>query len=190
MKKTFINILLIIIAILTMVSTTAVLATQQEQQQAVDSAKHSTIDYPLPYPVMLSDNKLFFLKKMRDRVMAFLISDPLKKSEFYLLLADKRLSMAQTFVKYNKFDFAKDSLLRAENFYEKAESNLWQAKQRNKNIDELKGRMLKAGAKHLEIQEIFKQNNNDQLGETLITTKETINKAMQRINDYDKKPEK
>ena len=186
MKKSFLNTALITIAILTLASTTVVLATQQDQQEVIETAKQATIDYPLPYPGMLPDNKLFILKKARDRVMEFLIADPLKKAEFYLLLSDKRLAMAKTFVDYNKFDYAKDSLLRAENFYEKAESNLWKAKSANKNIDELKSRMLKAGDKHLEIQETFRKNNTEQFGATLETANMTITRAMGRIKDYDK----
>ena len=46
--------------------------------------------------------------------------------------------------------------------------------------------MLKAGAKHLEIQEIFRKNNTEQLGTILETVNMTITRAMGRIKDYDK----
>ena len=49
------------------------------------------IQYVLPYPGILPDNPLYALKAARDRVVSFFISDPLKKAEFDLLQADKRV---------------------------------------------------------------------------------------------------
>lgn len=51
-----------------------------------------SINYTLPYPGILPGNPLYVLKVIRDRIILFLISDPLKKAEFDVLLADKRLS--------------------------------------------------------------------------------------------------
>lgn len=51
-------------------------------------------EYLLPYPGILPDHPLYFLKALRDRILEALIVDPLRKSEFYLLQADKRLNMA------------------------------------------------------------------------------------------------
>src|SRR5579883_115828 len=48
-------------------------------------------DYVLPYPGILPDNPFYFLKVLRDRLILFFISNPTKKSSFYLLQSDKRL---------------------------------------------------------------------------------------------------
>ncbi len=48
-------------------------------------------DYTLPYPGLLPDNPLYVIKTIRDRIVTFFISDPLKKSSFNLLQSDKRL---------------------------------------------------------------------------------------------------
>lgn len=49
------------------------------------------IVYTLPYPGILPDNPLYVLKATRDRIVSFFIADPIKKAEFDLLQADKRV---------------------------------------------------------------------------------------------------
>ena len=38
------------------------------------------VDYELPYPGLLPDSPLYFLKISRDRLIEFMIGDPIKKS--------------------------------------------------------------------------------------------------------------
>ena len=45
--------------------------------------------YILPYPGILADHPLYSIKKIRDVILEFLISDPVRKIEFYLLQSDK-----------------------------------------------------------------------------------------------------
>ncbi|PIZ98613.1 MAG: hypothetical protein COX78_02915, partial [Candidatus Levybacteria bacterium CG_4_10_14_0_2_um_filter_35_8] len=53
----------------------------------------ATMDnYELPYPGLLPDHPLYFLKMTRDKIIGFFISDPIKKAEFDILQSDKRLS--------------------------------------------------------------------------------------------------
>ena len=52
------------------------------------------IDYQLPYPGILPGSPLYSIKMLRDRIMEFFISDHVKKSNFYLLQADKRVASA------------------------------------------------------------------------------------------------
>jgi hypothetical protein len=46
-------------------------------------------EYILPYPGILPDHPLYFIKQIRDRIMESLISDPVRKIEFYILQGDK-----------------------------------------------------------------------------------------------------
>ena len=52
------------------------------------------VEYVLPYPGILPTHPLYFLKMMRDQIVEALISDPVKRSDFYITQADKKLSMA------------------------------------------------------------------------------------------------
>ncbi len=54
----------------------------------------ATVEYVLPYPGILPTHPLYFLKIMRDQIVEMLISDPVKRADFYITQADKKLSMA------------------------------------------------------------------------------------------------
>jgi len=64
------------------------------KQVQEDQNLSETVEYNLPYPGILNDHPLYFLKKFRDQFLDFIISDPLKKAEFYLLQSDKFLAMS------------------------------------------------------------------------------------------------
>src|SRR5258708_10869324 len=49
------------------------------------------IDYQLPYPGMLPNNPLYFLKVFRDNMTSFFLSKPLDKANFDLLQSDKNV---------------------------------------------------------------------------------------------------
>lgn len=54
------------------------------------------IMYVLPYPGILPTHPLYILKSLRDKIIEFLITDPLNKAEFHILQADKKLNMGIT----------------------------------------------------------------------------------------------
>lgn len=74
-------------------------------------------DYNLPYPGILPDHPLYKLKVLRDKVTTFLIRDPIKKAEYHLLLADKRIYMSRLLVDKGKIALAKETALKGENEY-------------------------------------------------------------------------
>jgi hypothetical protein len=63
-----------------------------ETSLATDSSRVKKSDYTLPYPGILSNHPLYFVKKFRDQVIEFLIVDLLRKADFYLLQSDKYLA--------------------------------------------------------------------------------------------------
>lgn len=54
-----------------------------------------SLGYALPYAGILPDHPLYFLKQIRDKILILLTRDPLKKSQLYLVLADKSLVMGE-----------------------------------------------------------------------------------------------
>lgn len=54
--------------------------------------ENKQIQYDLPYPGLLPDNPLYSLKVLRDKIVEFFISDPVKKADYELLQADKRIN--------------------------------------------------------------------------------------------------
>jgi len=59
---------------------------------AVGPTPAQSEEYVLPYPGILPDNPIYFLKTIRDRIMEWLIADPLRKIDFYVLQSDKNLN--------------------------------------------------------------------------------------------------
>jgi hypothetical protein len=49
-------------------------------------------EYVLPYPGVMPDNPLYFLKTLRDNIMEWLITDPVRKIDYYILQSDKQLN--------------------------------------------------------------------------------------------------
>lgn len=60
---------------------------------ATQSATPTPVEYPLPYPGILSSHPLYIFKTLRDRIIEWLITDPVQKGDFYILQADKKLQM-------------------------------------------------------------------------------------------------
>src|SRR3990167_8950559 len=75
------------------------------------------IDYDLAFPGILPDHPLYKLKILRDKISAGLISDPLKKINFYLLQTDKGILATAMLVDKNKTDLASETALKAEHNY-------------------------------------------------------------------------
>src|SRR3990172_3897569 len=72
------------------------------------------IDYPLPYPGrVLPDHLLWPVKVVRDRLWLAMTTNPLKKAEISLLLANKRLASAQALFDKEKPDLAISTLTKA-----------------------------------------------------------------------------
>lgn len=111
------------------------------------------VDYELPYPGILPDNPLYILKAIRDRIVLFLISDIVKKSEFELLQADKRLNAAYYLSKKGKekYPLAESTVSKAENYLESAISDTYKAKAQGKHVSDLPNRLYTASLKHTDV---------------------------------------
>lgn len=82
------------------------------------------VEYTLPYPGMLPDHPLYNLKRVRDYILERLIADPVKKAEFYILQADKRLQMGVYLAAQGKNVLAESTISKGEKYLEKAQAIL------------------------------------------------------------------
>lgn len=114
---------------------------------------NTNIDYTLPYPGLLADSPLYFLKAGRDRIMEFFIADPIKKADFYVLQADKRIEEGRLlFEKGNsRHSLAESVISKGENYFEKGIAQLQIAKGRNLPVDSLIQKYRLSSAKHEEV---------------------------------------
>jgi hypothetical protein len=110
------------------------------------------IEYQLPYPGILPDHPFYFLKNIRDKIMSFLISSPLKKAEFYLLQSDKNLQATVSLYEQNKDrKTVFQTLQKSEDYFQKAIDAAWQAKKQGINILEFEHKITIANLKHQEV---------------------------------------
>lgn len=113
-----------------------------------------SIDYYLPYPGgVLQDHPLWPLKAARDKLWLFLTTDPTKKAELYLLLADKRLASADLLLTKEKSELAVSSLTKAEKYLEVALKEEEKAGKSGIATGELLDRLAKASLKHRQVLE-------------------------------------
>lgn len=112
-----------------------------------------SVDYTMPYPGLLPDNPLYSLKVLRDRLISFFISDPLKRSSFDLLQADKRLEGAYYLQqKGGTYDsLVGTTASKAENYFDEALQQVKLAKEMGEDVNPQIGTLHAADLKHTQI---------------------------------------
>lgn len=140
-----------ILVALFLVSSNLVFGQESKQSSQADSSISSTVEYQLPYPGILPDNSLYFLKAFRDKVVEFLISDPLKKAEFNLLEADKRLNAGLYVFEKGKPDLAESTISKGENYFGEAITEAKNAKAQGMDVSDISRKLFTAADKHEEI---------------------------------------
>jgi hypothetical protein len=117
-------------------------------QNATSEAKFINVSYDLPFPGILPDNPLYFLKALRDNLMKYLIADPLKKAEYDLLMADKRLVSAESLVDKGNYQLAITTLSKSGNYFDEAIQLAAKAKREKENPSDILNRLFIASQKH------------------------------------------
>lgn len=148
MKKVY---WIFILAALFLVNSNLMFGQESVQSSQVDPNVSSEVEYQLPYPGILPDNSLYFLKAFRDKVVGFLISDPLKKAEFKLLEADKRLNAGVYVFEKGKPDLAESTISKGENYFEEAIREAKSAKAQGMDVSDISRKLFTAADKHGEV---------------------------------------
>lgn len=118
----------------------------------IPSSPMTKTEYFLPYPGILPDHPLYFVKRARDRILDFLIVDPIRKAEFYILQADKYIGMGTLLIEKGKTELGKQMIEEGERYFPKVVIILNEAKQNGKEFpDYLLERLTKSLAKHEEV---------------------------------------
>ena len=122
---------------------------QEEISEASSSPK---IEYFLPYPGILPDHPLYFLKIFRDRILDLLVKDPIKRIELDLLMGDKRLNMGVFLIDKGKPALAETTVSKGEKYFLKVVEGMKGAKEQGREINpDLLKRMKDASLKHEEV---------------------------------------
>lgn len=119
-------------------------------EETTPSAKPK-IEYNLPYPGILPGHPLYKLKMVRDRILSLFISDPVKKAEYNLHMADKRLNAALFLLDKGKTKLAESTISKAEKYLEKSSNGMEQAYNAGRDITSLVSKLSLATLKHQEV---------------------------------------
>jgi hypothetical protein len=122
------------------------------------SQQESQSNYELPFPGILPDSPLYFLRIIRDRTVGFLIADPLKKSEFNLLQADKRLNAGIFLFKKGKTALVLSTISKAENYFSESLDKIGEAKTQGKDVAGMEQKLTNSLKKHEQELRLFVKN--------------------------------
>lgn len=108
--------------------------------------------YQLAYPGILPDSPLYKVKLLRDKVLLFLTRDPYKRTERYILFADKTLNASSQLVDKGNIPLAVHTAFRGEHYMtlmvDEFKSAVYSG--RDFNMD-LAKKAYEASDKHLEV---------------------------------------
>lgn len=124
-------------------------AEKENQMEVKSSSPEAKIEYDLAFPGILPDHPVYKLKVLRDKISVFLINDPKKRIDFYLLQADKGILATAMLVDKNKIDLAGKTALKAEHNMTIITFELKKFSQ--KPNDEIFKKLVTASKKHQEI---------------------------------------
>ena len=148
MKNTIRYFLIILFLVLLLPVTYFVMETSGA---TIDTPQNKVI-YNLPYPGILPDNPLYFVKIIRDRINEFMTRDQYKKAQIYLLYSDKRAAMAMSLAKKGKNKLAIDTFSKGEKYFLQIPDLLKQTKEQGSSAPSSFIETAKlANAKHKEL---------------------------------------
>ena len=152
MKSIQIAALLIFLLVLSIVKTSVFALPNLQETQEARETKTSSIVYTLPFPGILPNHPLYFLKTLRDTLIEKMITNDVKKAEFYILQADKRLQMSIVFVGSDKKELAEAMRSDAFMYREKSFTMLTKAAAKNVAVPRyVLEKLLVSAKKHEEV---------------------------------------
>lgn len=151
----------------------------QSQSLNIDEPE---VVYPLPYPGILTDHPLYFIKQMRDSILVFTTRDNAKKAQLYLHLSDKHMAIALELAQKSKGDLSKKELINAENYFLEIPPVLREAKEQGSSSSaDFVSKLQQSNAKHKEvITEVMKKVSDSDV-ETFKTILDKNNQAQKEI---------
>lgn len=127
-------------------------ALAQEATPIIAHPSPTPLEYTLPYPGILPDHPLYFLKRLRDQILLRLVSSPLRKVEFYILLSDKRLNMSKSLMESGKEELALKTSEEAIGFLKMAEKDIFMITVGTEpGVNSLKDKLDNSLSKHSEV---------------------------------------
>ena len=144
----------------------------------IGSANEAAVLEDLPYPGILVDHPLYFLKETRDNAWLILTREPNLKSDLLRHIADKKMSMTFMLTDKGKWNLAVQVALEAEDDLQKAAESAQEAieeKPSDKHyfIEKTTASIDVHNQALADLQRIVPQGERDRLDEALKVNEET-----------------
>lgn len=143
------------------------------------------IKYNLPYPGVLPDNPLYFLKSARDNIVEFMTRDNIKKARLYLNSSDKKMAMSLLLEKKGREKMAVQTVIQGEKDFIKLASLLKEAKKQGVSPEgEFVLNIKLSNEKHREvIQTLQKELSSEKSTDIIqaLKTNEAIKKEISKL---------
>lgn len=145
-------------------------------QEAAISPTPKPVEYTLPYPGLLPDHPLYFLRAMRDTMQTLFASQPLEKAAFHLLQADKGISASVMLAdKKETRELAGATAVASQEHFEKSLDALVNAKRQGMDIQELTKKMVLANEKHQETLRLLKNGAKEHSEQFILAAEKAHN---------------
>jgi hypothetical protein len=141
--------------------TTVTAYAQNESGLYMTPKPSPSLEYALPYPGILPDHPLYFMKNMRDKILIFFSRDLLKKSQLKLLLSDKHLVMGQILSGMGKNELSVKTLTHGEKYLLESVYHLSELKKTGTIPVNLTDKYALAAKKHQEVIVEMKEGTSD-----------------------------
>lgn len=159
------------------------LAFAQEAQPLAPVPSPAPVNYTLPYPGILPDHPLFVFKVIRDKILMYLISNPLRKTEFFILMGDKRLNMSLFLMDKQKTELAVDTAQEAQIYLEKAYDALLKIETNTTSEkNNIKDRFEKSLNKHIEMTEAIRSRTQGETSEQITAVLEKLRQLKDKFS--------
>jgi len=114
--------------------------------------------YVLPYPSFMPGNKLYIISEIKDKLSKYFYFGDFGKFKYNLSQADKYLVEAKTLFEYKQYLLGYKSLQKSNEYFTNIKSNLVNAKNSGKNIEDKEKNLTEASFKHVEVLEKMKED--------------------------------
>ncbi len=152
-------------------------------QVASSQAASTTNDYQLPYPGLLPDNPLYFLKMFRDNLTSIFLSKPLDKAQFELLQSDKNIEASYLLVTQaaGKNSLALTTFSHGQDNFAEAITQTINAKKQGYSILDISKKMELSNQKHQQILGLIEQHMGKNDSQTFQTERNRIDTFTKQV---------
>jgi hypothetical protein len=131
------------------------------------------IAYNLPYPGLLPDSPIYFVKVVRDKITELLTRDDLKKAQLYLLDSDKRAAMSLALAQKGKNQLAIDTFSKGEKYFLKIPNLLRSTKKQG----------VQAPSNFIETLKLSNAKHKELIDELIKILPQGLNNSLNQLSD-------